>query len=263
MQYSIVIPVHNESSHIAALVTKFVESRPVELADVLKEIIIVENGSTDNTLEICRNLEEEFSDLVRVITIPRGSYGEAIKLGMLESRGTHLSILECDLLDWAFVMNSVSIFRLNAAEVVIGSKRHRESVDKRPLKRRILTALYNRICIQLLIGYPGTDTHGLKSVEARSARRLCDAASTSDELFQTEIVLLAWRFGMAIEEVPVVISEIRSAPVSVSRRLPKVLNTVWRLKRSLKRFPSNASQEKGVPPAEHEVLTRIENSSKE
>ena len=241
MQYTIVIPVHNESSNIDALVTKFVESLPIEFAPILKEIIIVENGSTDGTLEICRSLEQRFPNLIRIVSIPRGSYGEAIKLGMLQSRGTHLSILECDVLDSAFVAKSAAMFKTGKAELIVGSKRHPESSDRRPLIRRTVTALYNLIFLRLFIGYPGTDTHGLKSIEAGCARELCRKAISTDEVFQTEIVLLAWRLGVRIDEIPVNISEVRSARVTVLRRVPKVLKTVWELKRSLKRFPARNS----------------------
>jgi dolichyl-phosphate beta-glucosyltransferase len=244
MQFSVVIPAHNESANIGALVSRFIEDLPSEVADMLQEILIVENGSTDGTLEACRCLEMRFAKLVRVLTIPRGSYGEAIKLGMLESRGTHLSILECDFLDSTFVAQSIAIFRRNQADLIVASKRHLDSVDRRPMKRRVLTALYNLIFLRLFIKYPGTDTHGLKSIEKDCARRLCQAALTTDEIFQTEIVLLAWRFGMTIKEIPIKILEKRDSPISIVRRVPKVLNTVRELKRSLRRFPVNVSRAK-------------------
>ena len=237
MRYSIVIPVHNEASNLAFQVTSFIKDLPQTVAGVLTEIIIVENGSTDDTLDVCRRLEQQFPSLVKVIAIPRGSYGEAIKRGMLESSGTHLSILECDFLDSDFVVRSIAMFRNGKAQLIVGSKRHRESIDRRPLKRRALTALYNVILLRLFVGYPGTDTHGLKSIETESAKRLCKEALTTDEVFQTEIVLLAWRLGITIHEIPVNISEMRTAPVTVMRRLPKVLNTVSQLTRSLQRFP--------------------------
>jgi glycosyltransferase involved in cell wall biosynthesis len=208
----------------------------------LKEIIVVENGSTDGTMEACTRLQHQFPHLVRICTIPRGSYGEAIKKGMLESRGTHVSILECDFLDAQFVSASMAIFRANRAQFVVGSKRHSQSTDRRPLKRRALTMLYNYVFLRLLIGYPGTDTHGLKSLERAVAEKLCETAITTDEVFQTEIVLLAWRLGIKIEEVPVQILEKRSPTVTVLRRLPKVLNTVQTLRRSLARFPHSAQQ---------------------
>ena len=170
-------------------------------------------------------LQQKFPAILRVVTIPIGSYGEAIKTGMLESRGTHITILECDFLDPTFVAKSITIFQANEALVVVGSNRHPLSVDRRPLKRQALTALYNYIFLRLLIGNRGTDTRGLKSIEAACAKRLCHMALTTDEIFQTEIVLLAWRSGVKIKEVPVAISELRNAPVSIVRRLPKVLDT--------------------------------------
>jgi glycosyltransferase involved in cell wall biosynthesis len=249
MECSVVIPAHNEAANLEAYVAHFIQTLPGDVAEVLEEIIIVENGSSDGTLDACRRLQQRFPKLIQVCTIPRGSYGEAIKKGMLESRGTHTSILECDFLDSRFLSASIAIFRANRAQFVVGSKRHPQSADGRPLKRRVLTALYNYVFLRLLIGYPGTDTHGLKSIETPVAKRLCEIALTTDEIFQTEIVLLAWKLGIKVEEVPVQILEMRSPTVTVLRRLPKVLDTVRALQHSLARFPkrspplSNPSQD--------------------
>ena len=252
MNLSIVIPAHNEAATLEAALSAFVQGLPPDLSAALLEIILVENGSTDGTLEVCRRLESGFPHLVRVCTIPRGSYGEAIKKGMMESRGTHLSILECDFLYPQFVSASLAAFREHRAPFVVGSKRHPQSVDRRPFKRRLLTALYNLVFLRLCIGYPGTDTHGLKSMESALARKLCGLATTTDEVFQTEIVLLAWRLGVRIEEVPLQIQETRCPTVTVVRRVPKVLNTVRELRRSLRRFPAASpacsKQSSEVPP---------------
>jgi len=240
MQYSVIIPAHNEAGNIENQVASFIAELPRELAEVLREVIIVENGSTDSTLDVCRRLEQRFPELVRTCTLARGSYGEAIKRGMLESRGTHLSILESDFLDASFVVKSIEMFRADRAELIVGSKRHPQSIDRRPFKRRALTMLYNLIALRMFIGYPGTDTHGLKSIKSDAAVKLCHAAVTTDEVFQTEIVLLAWRMGLRIEEIPVSISEVRATPVTVMHRVPKVLRTVQELRRSLSRFgPQN------------------------
>ena len=241
MNLSVVIPAHNEAAGLESAVAGFIQSLPSDVAGVLGEIIIVENGSTDGTWDACRRLELKFPNLVRAVTIPRGSYGEAIKKGMMESRGTHLSILECDFLYPQFVSASLAIFRTNGASFVVGSKRHPQSIDRRPLKRRVLTALYNLFFLRLCIGYPGTDTHGLKSIETPLAKKLCEIAVTTDEVFQTEIVLLAWRLGVKIQEVPLQIQEMRCPTVSVVRRLPKVTSTVRELRRSLARFPKNSA----------------------
>jgi GT2 family glycosyltransferase len=261
MQYSIVIPAHNEVAHIEGQVTRFVEGLPPEAANLVQEIILVENGSRDGTLDACRRLEQKFPNLVRTCSLSRGSYGEAIKLGMLQSKGTHLSILECDFLDPTFVVRSIDIFQAGKAEVIVGSKRHPDSHDRRPLKRRALTLLYNLVFLRLFFGYPGTDTHGLKSLQTNCARRLCETALSTDEVFQTEIVLLAWRLGICIEEVPVSICEMRSAPVSILRRVPKVLGTVRVLKRSLGRFPLGVSEVHRASVEDLRLEPRVETPS--
>ena len=242
MEYSIVVPAHNEASHLDLFVTSFIRrlSGRIDLA----ELILVENGSQDATLQQCHRLEHKFAGCVRVLSIEKASYGEAIKRGILYSRGTHLSILECDFLDADFVTDSIDLFLSQNVRFIVASKRHKNSVDQRPLKRRLLTAMYNEVLLHLFLGYPGTDTHGLKSIEASCAKKLCQLAITSDEIFQTELVLLAWRLGIRIHELPITIREMRQAPVAVFRRVPKVVDTIRQLKRSLRRF-----SDQGAAPA--------------
>lgn len=240
MEFSVVIPAYNEAANIEAFVAAFIARLAPSTREVLREIVIVENGSKDGTFVACQRLCDRFPDLVRVLSNERGSYGEAIKRGMLESRGTHISILECDFLDADFLAASVELFKSAPARFIVASKRHPESVDRRPLKRRILTRAFNAI-LKVTTGYPGTDTHGLKSVEAGLAKQLCAQAVTTDEVFQTEFVLLAWRQGNRIHELPIHINEQRATPLSIRRRLPMVADSVRQLRRSLRRFPS-------VPP---------------
>lgn len=235
MEYSIVIPAHNEAANLELFVTSFIQNLPQNI--VLTEIVLVENGSTDDTLQACYRLQQSFPKQIRVLSIAQASYGAAIKEGILQSRGTHLSILECDCLNADFVSDSIELFQNQRARFIVASKRHPQSVDRRPWKRRILTSLYNYFFLRIFLGYPGTDTHGLKSIEASCAKQLCGLAITSDEVFQTEIVLLAWRLGIEIHERPISIRETRNAPVAVFKRVPKVLDTVRQLKRSLDRFP--------------------------
>jgi GT2 family glycosyltransferase len=238
MEYSIVIPAHNEALDLESFVRSFIESLPQGI--VLTEIVLVENGSTDGTLRACYRLQQSYPELIRVLSIARASYGEAIKQGILQSRGTHLSILECDCLNTDFVSDSIKLFQTQGARFIVASKRHPESFDGRPWRRRAFTFLYNYFFLHIFFSYPGTDTHGLKSMEAACAKQLCELALTSDEVFQTEIVLLAWRLGVNIHERPLRIRETRRSPVAILKRLPQVLNTVRQLQRSLGRFPERA-----------------------
>jgi hypothetical protein len=77
-------------------------------------------------------------------------------------------------------------------------------------------------------------------METSLGKQLCDLAVTTDEIFQTEIVLLAWRLGVKVDELPLSISESRPAPVRIAARVPKVLHTISELRRSLARFSDEA-----------------------
>jgi glycosyltransferase involved in cell wall biosynthesis len=242
MRCSVVIPVHNEGAGLESLLTQFVEGLPPPIAPLVTEILVVENGSTDITWHAALTLQHRFPGLVRALSIPCGSYGEAIKHGIVQSRGTHVSILECDLLDAGFLAESIRLFHAEEAEFVVASKRHRLSIDHRPFRRRFMTAGFNML-LRALVKHPGTDTHGLKSIEIQLAQRLCDLAMTTDEVFQTEIVLLAWRLGCRVVEVPIKIDEVRTTPVAILRRVPKVIPILWQLRQSLARFPSGQGQD--------------------
>ncbi len=238
MKLDIIIPVHNEAEHLAASVEAFIAAATPRLPGVLNEIILVENGSNDGTSAVCEALAAKYPGTLRVLTLGRGSYGEAIRYGMMESRGSHLTILECDCLDVEFVVRCADALGAGRTDFVLAAKPHPDSSDRRPFKRRALTRLYNWI-IRTATGYPGADTHGLKSIEAGVAKRLCRLAITTDEVFQTEIVLIAWRLGLRIREVWIDIAETRPTPVNIRQRLPKVLTTVRELRASLQRPEAN------------------------
>jgi glycosyltransferase involved in cell wall biosynthesis len=235
IDYSIIIPVHNEAEHIERFVEEFLDRLLPAVKGVLREVTLVENGSRDTSLAACRRLEAAHPELVQTFTMPRPSYGEAIKTGMLAAQGSHLSILECDFLDAQFVAASLEFFSEGKSRFIVASKRHPDSVDHRPWKRRLLTEAFNRM-LNILLGYPGSDTHGLKSIETNLAKRLCELAQTTDEIFQTELVLLAWKNGVTIDELPIRIDERRATPVSILRRVPMVFDLLSQLRRSLRRF---------------------------
>lgn len=236
MQYSIVVPAHNEGEHLREFVSEFMRKLPEFPKSVLREIVIVENGSRDSTWAECQKLEKDFPGIVRTFSLSRGSYGAAVKHGIERCRGTHVSILECDFLDTTFVTESIRLFEASDSRFIVASKRHPASTDRRPIKRRALTWAFNYV-LKVVVGYPGSDTHGLKSIDAPLARQLCELALTTDETFQTEIVILAWRLGHEIRELPISITERRPAPVSVIQRLPKVMWMLTELRRSAARIP--------------------------
>jgi len=232
---SIVIPVHNEAENLQVLIKQFLDKLGSSRQNV-HEVLLMENGSTDNTLQVCKRLEEKWPDLVVAHKLPFPSYGEAVKQGIMSASGNVVCVLECDAMDISFFASSLEVFEENQADFVVGSKQHPESHDMRPFKRRMLTYLFN-CYLKIFFKFPGSDTHGLKAIRTDTAKTICEAAITGGEVFQTEIVLLAHRMGFKVVEMPINLSEVRNTKVSIHRRLPKVMSIIKELKQSLSRFP--------------------------
>ena len=225
---SIVIPVHNEASNIESFIKQFIAGLG-ELSPKIIEIQLIENGSTDNTFQVCQGLAHDFPQLVRARRIPFASYGEAIKQGILSAVSRDMiSILECDVLDVNFLAISINMIEAGQGDFVVGSKRHPDSLDRRPFKRRLLTCLFN-IYLKFMLHSPVNDTHGLKTIRAPLAKRVCQLAVTGGEVLQTEIVLIADKLGYSVVEAPVHVGEKRKSPVPIISRIPKVMKIVFSL----------------------------------
>ncbi len=232
---SVVVPVHNEGENLDKLFMEFWNNLG-GLRDKIVEIHLMENGSSDNTLLVCEELEKKFPDTVITQEVPFPSYGEAIKQGIMSSTGEAVCILECDAMDISFVSSSLEIIEDDQADFVVASKRHPESHDLRPFKRRMLTCLFNQ-WLKMFFKFPGSDTHGLKTIRTETAKSICDVSITGGEVFQTELVLLAHRMGFKVIEIPIRLAESRDTKVAIRRRVPKVMNIIAELKKSLSRFP--------------------------
>ena len=231
---SIVIPVHNEAENIEELFLDFWE-KAGDLRPRIVEVLLVENGSQDETFGECQKLEKALPGVVKAHHLAEPSYGDAVKLGMRNARGDITVILEGDLLDVSFLLKSFSLIEEKKIDFVVGSKRHPEARDQRPWQRRALTLFFNTV-LKIFFRFPGTDTHGLKAIRTTAAKELCKKSLTGGEAFQTEIVLLAHKLGYRVEEAPLAIRERRRTKIHPLRRFPKILTIVKDIRRSLKRF---------------------------
>ncbi|TDK41363.1 glycosyltransferase family 2 protein [Antarcticimicrobium luteum] len=94
MQLSIVIPMHNEAENVSALVRE-IDSACAGLPD--KELILVDDGSSDDTAKLIRALQDEFPWL-RLVQHPRaGGQSAAVHSGVLAARGQVICTLDGDM----------------------------------------------------------------------------------------------------------------------------------------------------------------------
>ena len=91
MTLSVVIPVYNEAATVAELIGR------VYAVDLAKQIIVVDDGSTDGTREVLASLQGRYENL-RVLRQPRNcGKGAALRLGFQHATGDFVLVQDADL----------------------------------------------------------------------------------------------------------------------------------------------------------------------
>jgi glycosyltransferase involved in cell wall biosynthesis len=222
---SIVIPVYNEEAILHAAILDLVD----RLSDFGKqyEIIIAENGSTDETVEVAAELSKRFEQ-VRSRHTAEPNYGKALRDGILDAKGEIVICEEIDLCDIDFFTRSVHMLETEPVDLVVGSKAMRGASDERPFIRRLGTHVINGL-LRLTLGFRGTDTHGLKAFRRRKLQPIARVCVVDRDLFASELVIRAERAGLDVREIPVRVLEKRPPTVGLVRRVPNVLRNLAKL----------------------------------
>ena len=212
---SIVVPADNEVMLIGSTVTNLVTG--LEQRGRNFEIVVIENGSHDGTLRLSRLLAAQLP-AVRVVSLPRVDYGEALAEGLRLAAGTIVATFDVDYYDFAFFDAAFERIDSGGADVVAASKRAPGASDRRSLLRRILTAGFAG-ATRVLIGLQVSDPHGMKLFRTTSIRPFVDQTVSRGSLFDVELIVRTMRAGLNVEELPVEVHELRPPRSSVTRRI--------------------------------------------
>jgi glycosyltransferase involved in cell wall biosynthesis len=228
---SIVIPVYNEEGILRGSVLELEEKlRPFGWS---YELLLCENGSRDRTIEIGRELEVEHPQ-VRMLSVGQPNYGLAMKMGILEARGTYVICDEIDLLDTEFYARAMALLERSDTDLVVGSKAMVGSNDQRPLFRRTATRVYNGM-LRVVCRFPGTETHGLKAFRRDALLETARRCVLDRDVFASEFVIRAHREGKKVVEIPFAVREKRPPSINLLKRVPHVVKSVAKLAISVRR----------------------------
>lgn len=222
---SVVIPVYNEEGIIAASVMSLRENLK-ELGWSF-EILLAENGSSDRTVELCRELRDKYEE-VDFFSIGRPNYGGALKEGILRARGSYVVCDEIDLGDIDFYRRSLARLIDGDAAMVVGSKTLPGAEDTRPKLRHVATIVYNTM-LRALLHFHGTDTHGMKAFRRDALVGTAGRCVVDKDVFASEFVIRAERERHPVVEIPVRVVEKRAPSINLLRRVPNVLRNLAHL----------------------------------
>ena len=203
VELSVVIPAHNSATLIARTASRLAE----RLADRTAEVIVVENGSSDGTHEVCEEIARGWTHPTVSFSVLRSErgIGNALRMGAEASRGSRV-LLTADDLPFGFddldAADRILASGQDLPEVLIGSKAHAQSRAGRGLARATLTSTFSMLR-RLILGTRVGDSQGTLLVDGELLRTLAPQVREGGFLFSTELVHVVERMGVCPIEVPV------------------------------------------------------------
>lgn len=192
---SYIFPVYNEERNLTIRIERFIKSLKQSKIPI-DEIILVENGSFDNSWnEIC-NLEKKYN-FIKKRRISFSSYGQAIKHGLLSSKCTYLFVLNLDFNDTNFIKES--LIKLKTKNIVYALSSVENNYDNRPFFEIIIVELINLI-IKPIFELKGNNGHSLMALKnTKRLKEILLETITKHELIDNEILL---KLKNEIVEIP-------------------------------------------------------------
>jgi dolichyl-phosphate beta-glucosyltransferase len=201
--YSIVLPAYNESERIAATIEKisaFATQRHWQI-----EIVVVNDGSSDDTADVVRRCAMTCPG-VKLLQNPgnRGK-GYSVRSGMLQAQGEILLFSDADLSSPIEEAEKLFAAIAGGADVAIGSRWLKTELQSRrqPLYRQLYGRIFN-LALRLILGLQFRDTQcGFKAFTRRAAHSLFPLQKIERWGFDPELLYLAKRLHLRVEEIPV------------------------------------------------------------
>jgi len=222
--FSVVVPIYNEEEILLDSCHKILKI--CKKMEIDFEIIFSENGSTDKTLTLINEFSSEKSEC-KVISNQVANYGIALRNGFQEARNDMIISFDIDYFSEEFLLDSLSLEKKYSA--ITASKRLNESQDGRKLVRRIATNFFVLI-LKILFQTSMSDTHGMKGIRRSSCEEEIQNVVSTQDLFDTELLLRIERSGGYIHEVPAMINEIRPSVSLIYSRIPRTIYSLIKLR---------------------------------
>jgi glycosyltransferase involved in cell wall biosynthesis len=222
--FSIVIPIFNEEEIL-------VESNNAifSLCKRMKidfEIIFSENGSTDKTKAIAEELTNKHPE-IKIISNPEPNYGNALKTGFKIAKNDLVISFDIDYYSESFLSEALKLESEYSG--ITASKRLGSSEDGRRFIRRLATNFFV-ILLKTLFGTKLSDTHGMKAIKKSEIEKFLPKVVSTQDIFDTELLIRIEKNGGKIKEVPAKVNEIRPSVSLIYKRIPRTLKSLIKLR---------------------------------
>ena len=201
--YSIVIPAYNEGARLGATLERVLGY--VRGQGWNAEVIVVNDGSRDNTAELVRGFAAKEPGLRLVENPGNRGKGYSVRNGMLNARGEVVVFSDADLSSPIEEMPKLLAALAAGADIAMGSRWLRVELQTRRQSphRQMFGRVFN-LLLRMILGLRFKDTQcGFKAFTRRAAQTIFPLQRIERWGFDPEILFLARKFGFRVEEVPV------------------------------------------------------------
>jgi dolichol-phosphate mannosyltransferase len=225
---SFVVPAYNEEDYIEDTLGTI--DAVIDRKNLSYEIVVVDDGSGDNTLAKARKFAEK-NGHVRIVSYSKNvGKGHAIKTGFMETNGDIVIFADSDM-EIDFSVISRYLQALEFGDIVIASKKHENSQVSVPLTRYVLSYMFNSL-VRLLTGMPLKDTQsGLKAMKKSAFSEIFPRLAVKRYAFDVELLAVAHLYGLKVVEMPVKIKlDAAFKPLEMWRMFIDLLGIAYRLR---------------------------------
>jgi dolichyl-phosphate beta-glucosyltransferase len=203
---SIVIPAYNEAVRLGSTLRTIVDYLRENWPD--SELIVVDDGSSDNTATLARQTFEQAGNLRTSVISYKSNLGKgrAVRLGLLAARGDVVLFSDADLsTPITETPKLVEPILRGEYDVTFGSR----ALDRQligvhqPWRREQGGRVFN-LAVRVATGLPFWDTQcGFKAFRINACRPLVEAATVDRFGFDVELLYLTYKAGLRLREIPV------------------------------------------------------------
>jgi len=202
LDVEIVVPVYNEAAQLVARITAL-RSFLDESFPFRALVTIVDNASTDDTMQVARTLADTVPGIA-AMHLPRKGRGYALRSAWSTSSAPVVAYMDVDLsTSLPALLPLVAPLLSGHRDIAIGSRLAPGAHVVRGPKRELISRAYNLLLKVTLRGHFSDAQCGFKALRREAAQKLLPLVEDDEWFFDTELLVTAERLGFRIGEVPV------------------------------------------------------------
>lgn len=227
---SIVLPAHNEAHRILPTLARYTEYFSA-VPDLDFELLVVVNGSSDQTEQIVREFADEHPSVDLIVEPDRIGKGGAVMRGFQRAQGELIGFVDADGATSAEAYHDL-VKHMGDAGMILASRWMKGAVvePRQPLSRRIASRIFNSL-VRILFQVRLTDTQcGAKLLQRQAVEDVLPHLGLTRWAFDVDLVFQVRRAGYRLIEYPTVWRDVAGSRLNIPKASFEMFIAVWRLR---------------------------------